>query len=407
MGAAVDSAAGPLIFFVVGEPSGDALGASLMAALREQTGGRIRFAGVGGEAMTAEGLESLYPISELAVMGIVEILPHLLQIYRRIREAVAAAEAMAPAAVITIDSPSFTLEVSQRLKGKGMALIHYVAPSVWVWKPWRARQIARFLDHLLTLLPFEPPYFEVHGLAATFVGHPAVEQAARPEAGVAFRERCGIADDAPLLCLLPGSRKGEVTRLLPVFEETVTRLSARYPGLRVLAPTVATVSDAVAAAVGRWPVPVTVVMDAADKRAAFVACDVALAASGTVAVELAAAGTPVIVAYKVSAMSAMLFRLLSRTRFASVVNLVLDREVQPEHLQEDCTPDRLVDAVGGLLADPSAREAQIAGCREALALLGSGGEAPSHQAARAVLNVIGAEGKGDSVYTGEQRREVT
>jgi lipid-A-disaccharide synthase len=132
-----------------------------------------------------------------------------------------------------------------------------------------------------------------------------------------------------------------------------------------------------------------------------------LAASGTVAVELAAAGTPVIVAYKVSAMSAMLFRLLSRTRFASVVNLVLDREVQPEHLQEDCTPDRLVDAVGGLLADPSAREAQIAGCREALALLGSGGEAPSHQAARAVLNVIGAEGKGDSVYTGEQRREVT
>jgi lipid-A-disaccharide synthase len=407
MGAAVDSAAGPLIFFVVGEPSGDALGASLMAALREQTGGRIRFAGVGGEAMTAEGLESLYPISELAVMGIVEIVPHLFQIYRRIREAAAAAAAMAPAAVITIDSPSFTLEVSQRLKGKGIALIHYVAPSVWVWKPWRARQIARFLDHLLTLLPFEPPYFEVHGLAATFVGHPAVEQAVRPEAGAAVRERCGIAGDAPVLCMLPGSRKGEVARLLPVFEETVTRLSARFPGLRVLTPTVATVSDAVAAAVRRWPVPVTVVVDAADKQAAFAACDVALAASGTVAVELAAAETPVIVAYKVSAMSAMLFRLLTRIRFASVVNLVLDREVQPEHLQKDCTPDRLVDAVGGLLTDQSARETQIAGCREALALLGSGGEAPSHRAARAVLNVIGAEGEGSSAYTGEQRREAT
>jgi lipid-A-disaccharide synthase len=166
---------GPLIFLIAGEPSGDQLGAALMSALRQETGGAARFAGLGGTRMAEQGLQSLFPTEELAIMGIVEVLPRALAVYRRIRETVAAVRSIKPDALVTIDSPSFSLEVSQRLKGEGFPLIHYVAPSVWAWKPWRARQMAGYLDHLLALLPFEPPYFERHGLPTTFVGHPAVE----------------------------------------------------------------------------------------------------------------------------------------------------------------------------------------------------------------------------------------
>ena len=395
----------PLIFLVAGEPSGDAIGARLMAALKRQTVGRIQFAGVGGERMASEGLESLFPIGELAVMGILEVLPHIRNILRRIRETARAAEALRPAAIVTIDSPSFTLEVSQRLKGKGMRLIHYVAPSVWAWKPWRAKQMARYLDHLLTLLPFEPPYFEKHGLATTFVGYPAVEVAAEAGDAEVFRDKYGIPREAPILCVLPGSRRGEVKRLLPVFAKTVSRLRGDFPALHAVVPTVATVAETVARSTADWPVPVAVVRDADDKASAFAAARAALAASGTVAVELAAAGCPAVIAYRMNSATALLALLLVRVDFASPVNLVLGRAAQPEFIQLNCTPRKLAAAVGSLLGNSPTRQAQLADCREAIRRLGGDGETPSTRAARAVLGVIGASAKAENSYDGEKMEE--
>lgn len=389
--AQADGPGGPLIFLVAGEPSGDQLGARLMAALKAETGGAVRFAGVGGPRMQAEGLKSLFPMDDLAVMGLVEVLPHLRRILRRIAETVAAARRLRPDALVTIDAPGFSLRVSKRLKGAGFPLIHYVAPSVWAWKPWRARRIAGFLDHLLALLPFEPPYFEAHGLATTVVGHPAIEAAAEPADGVAFRRRQGIAANAPLLAVLPGSRMAEVSRLAPVFAATLARLAPDLPGLCAVVPTVPNVAARVRAATATWPVETRVLEQPAEKYAAFAAADAALAASGTVAVELAVAHCPTVVAYKVSPVTAAIVRRMLKVRYASLANLVLDRPVQPELLQENCTPEMLAAAVHPLLNEGKARERQLADLDAVVAALSGAGEGPpSRQAARCVLQVVSA-----------------
>lgn len=379
---------GPLIFVIAGEPSGDLLAASLMAALKRLTGGQVRFAGVGGPRMAEEGLDSLFPMAELSVMGLIEVLPRLPNLFRRINQTVDAARAARPDAVVTIDSPGFTFRVAKRLKGDGFPLIHYVAPTVWAWKPGRARKIAQFLDHLLVLLPFEPPYFEREGLATTFVGHPVVERGADQGDGPGFRARHGIEPDAPLLCVLPGSRRSETDRLLPVFADTVARLAADRPGLRCVVPTVATVAATVRAACAGWPVPVVVVEGEAEKFDAFAAADAALAASGTVALELACARTPTVVAYKVNPLTAWLVRRLIRVRFVTLVNLILDRAVVPEYLQDDCRPDILSASLGRLLDDKDAARAQTEQADEALSHLGRGGPSPGENAAKAVLAVI-------------------
>ncbi len=398
-GAAAGEERPPLVFLVAGEPSGDQLGARLMAALKAETGGRIRFAGVGGEAMAGQGLASLFPIDELAVMGLVEVLPHARRIYRRIGDTVAAVRAARPDVLVTIDSPAFTLQVSRRLKGSGVRLVHYVAPSVWAWKPWRARRMAGYLDHLLALLPFEPPYFETHGLATTCVGHPAVELAgtARPD-GAAFRAQRAIPPEAPVLCVLPGSRRGEVGRLAPIFGRTLGLLAEGFPGLRALVPTVGTVADMVEEAVRNWPVPAEVLTGTEAKFQAFAAADAALAASGTVAVELAVAGLPTVIAYRVNPLTAFLAARMIRVDHVSVVNLVLSREVQPERLQGRCTPSELAAALEALLYDPAARRAQREGCAAAAGVLGFGGPAPSLRAARAILSVIGSGGAERKIY---------
>ena len=381
--------ASPLIFLIAGEPSGDLLGARLMAALRTKTDGAIRFAGIGGERMIAEGLDSLVPINELAVMGVFEIVPHAFRIIQHIRRTVAAARALRPAAVVTIDSPSFSLEVSQRLRGLGVPLIHYVAPSVWAWKPWRAAKMARYVDHLLTLLPFEAPYFEKHGLATTFVGHPAVEMRDPATNPVTFRAKHDIAATAPVICVLPGSRRGEVHRLAPIFGATLDRLVQRFPDIRVLVPTVSTVAAEVAVATRTWPVPTIVLTKPEEKIEAFAASDVALAASGTVAVELAVMEVACIIAYRLSSLTAFVGRRIIKVPYASLPNILLGREVQPEFLQENCTPDKLAGALNALLADPGARTAQTKTVGEAIRKLTPEGTAPSHRAAQAILNLMG------------------
>jgi lipid-A-disaccharide synthase len=380
----------PLLFIIAGEPSGDALGGALMAALRSRTGGAIRFAGIGGERMAGEGLHSLVPIEELAIIGLAEVLPRARRIFRRVRETADAVMRMRPDAVVTIDSSGFTWRVAERLRRRGetLPLIHYVAPMVWAWRPSKARKVARWYDHLMALLPFEPPYFEAVGLSCSYVGHPALESGADRGDGPGFRARHGIPGEARLLCLLPGSRHGEVGRHLPLFAATLGRLAPRIPGLRAVLPTLDFLAEKISRETAGWPVPVTVVRGQRERYDAFAASETALAASGTVALELAEAGLPAVVAYRTNPLTGLILRRVVKAPYVNLVNLILGRAVVPELLLEESTPERLSSALETVLLDAGARAAQIEGYREALERLGKGGPSPSQRAADTVLEII-------------------
>lgn len=383
-----DSNSNPLIYLIAGEPSGDALGSRLMASLKKRTKNQISFAGVGGTRMEEQGLKSLFPMADLSVMGAAEVLPKIPRILMRIMETTAAIERIRPTAVVTIDSPDFCFRVAKRLKGKGIPLIHYVAPTVWAWRPGRAKKIAGFLDHLLALLPFEPPYFKSEGLATTFVGHPVVESDAGKGDGPGFRDRCGFSDDDVVISALLGSRLGEVTRLSPVFAECLFLLKKKHPNLRVVVPTTDTVASTVRRLTGGWPVPSLVVEGDPEKYDAFAASNIALAASGTVALELAMARTPAVITYRINPISAFFIRRLAKVRFVHLVNVILDREAIPEFLQESCRADFLAAALEDLLMDEDRRDKQISAYGEALDKLGPTGASPASKASKAVLDVI-------------------
>ncbi len=379
----------PCVFLIAGEHSGDALGARLMAALKTQSAGRTGFAGVGGPRMEAEGLDSLFPMSDLSVMGLAEVLPRVPKLLRRLRQTVAEIKARRPSAVVTIDAPDFCFPVAKRLKGLGIPLIHYVAPQVWAWRPGKAKVAAKLFDRLMVLLPFETPYFEAVGLSSTFVGHPVVEIAADGGDGQAFRRRHGIPAEAPLICVLPGSRGNETARLLPVFGDTLALLRKSLPDLRAVMPTVEAVAEQVAAAAAGWTLTPLITRDQADKHEIFAAADAALAASGSVTLELAVAKTPTVIAYKLNPLTALLARRLVRVRYINLVNLILNRQALPEFLQENCTPEKLATALAGILADDAARRAQRAAFEVVLQRLGLGGPPPSEKAAEIVLSMIG------------------
>ena len=372
----------PLVYLIAGEPSGDILAARLMRAMRQL--GPVEFAGVGGEAMREEGLVSLFPQADLAVMGFAEVVPRIPKILRRLRETLADIEARKPDLIVTIDSWGFTGRVTKRLKQMGSTVprLHYVAPMVWAWKETRARQLAERVDRLLCLLPNEPAYFEKHGLKAVHVGHPVLE--AQRGDGAAFRARHQIPAGAKLLCLLPGSRHSETSRLLPVFLATARLLG---PDLRLVIPSVETVAAEVAAAASASGLSI-VMLDQREKWDCFAACDAALAASGTVALELAVAQLPMVIAYKVAPATAMIIRRLLTVKYVSLLNLLVDRPVVPELLQENCTAEKLSVALLPLLQDGAARQIQLAGCAEALAALGVEGESPSRRAAREAFQMI-------------------
>jgi lipid-A-disaccharide synthase len=383
---------GLLIFLVAGEPSGDVLGAQLMAALKRRTDRSLTFIGVGGGRMAEQGLHSLFPMDELSLMGAAEIVPHIPRLLRRIRETASAICAARPDVVVTIDAPGFTFRVAKRVRRQEaaglMTLVHYVAPQVWAWKRGRAREVAAFLDHLMALLPFETPYFEVEGLPCTFVGHPVVESGADRGDAAGFRNRYGLPAEAELVCILPGSRRGEVRRLLPVFGATLDRLARSRPGLRAVLPAVDACRPEIAAAAASWAVPTLVVSGQEERYDAFAAADVALAASGTVALELAMARTPMVITYKLNPLTAMLARRVIKARYVNLINLILEREVVPELLLEACRPDRLADAVAHLLDDPAARAAQCAGAEQAIRALHGEGLKPSERAAEVILSCI-------------------
>ncbi len=381
---------GLLIYIVTGEPSGDLLGARLMAALTERTGGAARFAGIGGEAMAALGFSSRVPLSELAIMGVAEVLPRAHRILRIVRETIADILAQKPAAVVTIDSSGFTWRVAHGLRRRGsrLPLIHYVAPMVWAWRGGRARRMARWYDHLMTLLPFEPPYFTAVGLSCSYVGHPVIESGADRGDGAAFRRRHDIAAEQKLIVLLPGSRRGEVDGLLPIFGRAVELLAAAHPRLAVVLPTTDNVHARVAETVARWPRPVILLRGSVEKYDAFAAGDVALAASGTVALELALARLPHVVAYRIHAVTHAVVSRVVKIPYAHLVNLVLNRMAVPQFLQDECTPENLAAAALKLLDDGAARAAQIEACAEALRALGYGATAPGLRAADEVLAII-------------------
>ncbi len=369
------------------------LGARLMRALKSKTQGQVRFAGIGGSRMQAEGMDLLFPQSELAHFGIFELLRHIPHLVKRIRQTEAEIRRLRPAALVTIDAPDFSFRVAKKLKGEGIPLIHYVAPTVWAWRPKRAKKIARFLDHLLVLLPFEPPYFTREGLGCTFVGHSIVEGGAGQGNAERFRAAHNLAPEVPLLVVLPGSRMSELSRLMPVFGETLTRLKQQYPDLRVVIPAAPGMAEIIRQRSSDWPVTPIITEGDADKYDAFAAARASLACSGTVAIELAMAKLPAVIAYKISALTYLLSRRLIRIKYVNLVNLMHDRMLVPELLQQDCTPEKLAAALHVLLTDETTRQTQITGLADVAAWLGQGQFVPSERAAETVLGLIQNKGK--------------
>ncbi len=385
------------LMLVAGEPSGDALGAELLRALAEKSGRDIEVFGVGGPAMAAAGLQSHFDMTELSVMGIGEILPKLPQLQLRMAQTAGLALARRPDILITIDSPDFCFRVAKMVRQRApeIPIVHYVAPQIWAWRGGRARKIARYVDLVLALLPFEPAYFAEARLACRFTGHPVITRVPPAQAGAAFRIRHNIPEGAPLLAVLPGSRSAEVSRLLPPFGGTLRLLSRGLPELHVFCATLPHVAARVRAAALQWPGKVIVSEDEAEKFAGFAAADAALAASGTVSLELAICATPHVIAYRVNPLTAMVARRVLQIPHVNLVNLILNETVIPELLQEDCTPQNLARALDPLLQSPrpsQAAMAQRAGMQRALQELGLGQAPPGLRAAEAILSLLESRG---------------
>ena len=377
-------------FLIAGEPSGDRLGGALMGGLQELVG-EIEFKGIGGAQMQAHGLTSLFPMEELSVMGLAEILPKYRHLKRRIAETAEAVLREKPDVLITIDSPDFCLRVAKLVRAKSdLWIVHYVAPSVWAWRPGRAAKMAKSVDHVLALLPFEPPYMEAAGMECDFVGHPVVSEPVASGAEIAqFRARFDLGQ-APVLLVLPGSRRGEVSRLAPVFGEVLSGFLPMHPEFRVVVPAAPPVADMVKEAVATWQGNPLVIDPrefardeaAAVKRAAFASADLALAASGTVSLELAAARTPMVIAYSFHWLTWAIMRRMVRVDTVTLVNLVSETRHVPECLGPECQPEQIVAAMTQVAKNPKAQKQAMALTMERL---GEGGEAPGLRAAKAVL----------------------
>ncbi len=377
---------------VAGEASGDALGARLITALKQRHIGPLAFSGVGGSQMAAAGMDSLYPISDLSVMGLAEVLPRLRLLLQRLAETSDHVRAVQPAALITIDAPGFSLRLAKRLAGEGIPLIHYVAPQVWAWRPNRARHWAARIDHLLALLPFEPEFFREFDLHCEFVGHPVIEGLEEiPGNGAEFRRVYGVNAGVPLLALLPGSRVGEASSLLPIFAQAAAKLHKERPELHVVMPTVEQVVSTVTDAVKTWPMPVHVVQGPSLRADAFAAADAALAASGTVSLELALRGVPSVVAYRANPITAALVRRMLLLPYVALPNILAGELVMPEFLQENCQPAGIADALSELLDNTDRRSEQRQKFSNISEMLGRGGVAPSLRAAEAILRLLEAK----------------
>lgn len=364
-------------FFIAGEASGDKLGAALMDGLAQL--GPLEPMGVGGTQMQSRGLDSLFAMDRLSVMGLAEVLPRYFELKNLIRQAADAVLAAKPDVLITIDSPDFCLRVAKRVKAHStIPVVHYVAPSVWAWRPGRAAKMARVVDHVLALLPFEPPYMQAAGMSCDFVGHPVVtDPPADPAEVKSLLDELGAAP----LCVLPGSRRGEIARLAPIFGQTLTGWEGP-----VIAPIAPGRSDQIAQEVKSWPIPVRLI-EAGEMRTQSVmqASELALAASGTVSLELARANTPMVIAYDMAWLSRQIMARMIQIDTVTLVNLVSETRTIPEFIGARCRPNLIRPALDQLRRSP---QTQTAAMQTTMQRLGAEGEAPGLRAAKSVLGFL-------------------
>jgi lipid-A-disaccharide synthase len=378
------------IYLVAGEESGDALGAALIRALRQRSTSELDLAGVGGRAMAAAGVMSPFPIEELSIVGVSAIPRRLPAILRRIRQTADAIVAKNPGALVIIDSPDFTHRVARRVRRylPSIPIIDYVSPSVWAWRSGRARAMRAYVDHVLAILPFEPAAHErLGGPPCTYVGHPLIERLGdlRPNPDEALRRR----NNPPLVLVLPGSRTTEIRRLSAIFGAAVGRVADSVGPMELVLPTLPHLSEEIRSASSGWSIKPRIVTAPADKWAAFRSARAALAASGTVTLELALAGVPTVAAYRLSTFEEILARLIRlNAHLTSVIlaNLVVGENIVPEFIQHQCTPDRLAQALTPLLSDTPQRRSQVEAFARLDGIMGAGGEAPSAKAADIVLD---------------------
>ena len=378
------------LFLLAGEASGDRLGAELMRGLR-QLKPDVRFRGIAGPEMQSEGLDSLFDMAELSVMGLAEVLPKYFALKRRLDQTVAEVLAWKPDILVTIDSPDFCLRVARAVRAADPSIrtCHYVAPSVWAWRPGRAKKMAAYIDHVLALLPFEPPYMQAEGMACDFVGHPVAAQAAVTSKQIAqFQADFGLDPARRSLVVLPGSRASEIKRLLPIFCKVVAQpyfaeFQLIFPTLLHLEPLLRAEIDALAQDTVLVTGAGLTAADAAEQRlVAYGAATAALAASGTVSLELAAAGTPMVIAYDMGFISRMVIGAMLKIDTVTLVNLVSETRAVPEFIGKDCKAERIAPALQQILDAP---DAQAQAIKTTMTRLGRGDPELPYRAARAVL----------------------
>jgi lipid-A-disaccharide synthase len=378
------------LFLLAGEASGDRLGAGLMRGLR-QLKPDVRFRGIAGPEMQSEGLDSLFDMAELSVMGLAEVLPKYFALKRRLDQTVAEVLAWKPDILVTIDSPDFCLRVARAVRAADPSIrtCHYVAPSVWAWRPGRAKKMAAYIDHVLALLPFEPPYMQAEGMACDFVGHPVAAQPAVTSKQIAqFQADFGLDPAGRSLVVLPGSRASEIKRLLPIFCKVVAQpcfaeFQLIFPTLPHLEPLLRAEIDALAQDTVLVTGAGLTAADAAEQRlVAYGAATAALAASGTVSLELAAAGTPMVIAYDMGFISRLVIGAMLKIDTVTLVNLVSETRAVPEFIGTDCKAERIAPALQQILDAP---DAQAQAIKTTMTRLGRGDPELPYRAARAVL----------------------
>ena len=377
------------IFLIATEESGDKLGAGLTKVLRQRLGDAVQFEGVGGRAMAREGLTSLFPIEELSIMGFTGVVKQLPKILRLIRQTVDAVIEAEPDILVIIDSPDFTHRVARRVRKREstIPIIDYVSPSVWAWRPGRARAMRGYVDHVLALLPFEPEaYRRLHGPPCSYVGHSLIEQLATLRPNALEQQRRDA--EPPVLLVLPGSRGSEIRQHLGIFGEALGRVRTAGTAFELVLPTTPHLVDAVRQGVERWPVAPRIVTGEAEKRAAFRIARAALAKSGTVTLELALAGVPMVTAYRVGSAEAWILRRAIKVKSVILANLVLGQEVIPEFLQENCTAEKLAPALADMLTDSAPRRQQVEAFAGLDAIMSTGNVSPSVRAADIVLETM-------------------
>jgi lipid-A-disaccharide synthase len=376
------------VFMVAGEESGDRLGGALMRALYERTHGNVIFFGVGGDQMAAAGLQSLFPLRETALMGFASIPARLFGVLRRIRQAAAAAVAKNPDVLVIIDSPEFTHRIARdvRARSRMIPIVDYVSPSVWAWRPGRARAMREYIDHVMALLPFEPAvHARLGGPPCSYVGHPLTERVTvlRPNADERRRRNA----DPPILLIMPGSRHGEIAHMLSVFAQAAELAAARLGVLATVVLTVPELARSVSDAVAQWRIPARVIVDPAEKEAAFRTARAAIVKSGTGTLELAIAGVPMVAAYRMNAIEAFILMRLVKSPSVILANLVLGENIVPELLQGEATPQRIADAIVPLIEETPARHTQLEAFGRLDAIMEIGRLKPSDRAAQIVLDV--------------------